>query len=135
MNQTKTMKWIKILLIWFCFIPLAILNGGLREYIWNKYLPDNLALPLSGVLLAGIIYIVTRLSLPHITNLSRKDCVFTGSVWMLLTICFEFSFGLSSGSSWYELFQAYNPVTGNMWILVLLSTLCSPIIVYKYHKK
>lgn len=56
MNQTKTMKWIKILLIWFCFIPLAILNGGLREYIWNKYLPDNLALPLSGVLLAGIIY-------------------------------------------------------------------------------
>lgn len=27
------MKWIKILLIWFCFIPIAILNGGFREHV------------------------------------------------------------------------------------------------------
>lgn len=27
------MKYLKSLLVWLCFIPTAILNGGVREYV------------------------------------------------------------------------------------------------------
>lgn len=129
------MKWSKVIGVWFCFIPLAILNGGLREYVWHRFLSESTALALSGVLLAGLIYVVTFLLLPPIKDLTKKDCILVGGLWMCLTVCFEFGLGLSSGSSWKELCQAYNPMTGNLWILVLLSTLCSPMLVYKNFKK
>jgi len=49
------MKWSKVIGVWCCFIPLAILNGGLREYVWHRFLSESTALALSGVLLAGLI--------------------------------------------------------------------------------
>lgn len=66
------MKWSKVIGVWCCFIPLAILNGGLREYVWHRFLPESAALALSGVLLAGLIYVVTFLLLPRIKDLTKK---------------------------------------------------------------
>ena len=125
------MKWVKILLIWFCIIPAAILNGGFRNYILDKYLPTTIALALSGIILSGLILLITALLLPRARNLSKKDCIITGLIWMILTVCFEFYFGLSSGAGWHELLQAYNPLSGNLWILVVLSTLFAPICVFR----
>lgn len=75
------------------------------------------------------------LLLPRIKRLSEKDCVKIGVQWMLLTVVFEFYFGLSSGSTWSELIEAYNPLKGNLWILVLLSTFLSPMWVFKSQMK
>lgn len=125
------MKWVKILLIWFCIIPAAVLNGGFRNYILDKYLPTSVALALSGIILSGLILLITALLLPRARNLSKKDCIITGLIWMILTVCFEFYFGLSSGAGWHELLQAYNPLSGNLWILVVLSTLFAPICVFR----
>ncbi len=128
------MKWVKILLIWFCIIPAAVLNGGFRNYILDKYLPTSVALALSGIILSGLILLITALLLPRARNLSKKDCIITGLIWMILTVCFEFYFGLSSGAGWHELLQAYNPLSGNLWILVVLSTLFAPICVFRRNR-
>ncbi len=127
------MKWLKIFAVWFSIIPLAILNGGFREYILKKCLPENVALALSGLILCVIIYIIAMLFLPRIRTLSKRDYVFSGLLWSFLTISFEFGLGLSSGVTWSELLQAYNPMTGNLWILVLLGTFFFPILVGKYY--
>lgn len=129
------MKWIKITLIWICFIPIAIINGGFRDYLLDKYLPENISLAISGIILSGLIFVITMLLLPRIKRLSEKDCVKIGVQWMLLTVVFEFYFGLSSGSTWSELIEAYNPLKGNLWILVLLSTFLSPMWVFKSQMK
>lgn len=129
------MKWIKITLIWICFIPVAIINGGFRDYLLDKYLPENISLAISGIILSGLIFVITMLLLPRIKRLSEKDCVKIGVQWMLLTVVFEFYFGLSSGSTWSELIEAYNPLKGNLWILVLLSTFLSPMWVFKSQMK
>ncbi len=129
------MKWIKITLIWICFIPVAIINGGFRDYLLDKYLPENISLAISGIILSGLIFVITMLLLPRIKRLSEKDCVKIGIQWMLLTVVFEFYFGLSSGSTWSELIEAYNPLKGNLWILVLLSTFLSPMWVFKSQMK
>lgn len=53
-------KWSKIIGVWCCFIPLAILNGGLREYVWHRFLSESAALVLSGMInLCGNIFAFT----------------------------------------------------------------------------
>lgn len=128
-TEKELMKWIKIILIWCCMIPIAIINGGFREYVLEKFLSLQYALPISGIVLSGLIYIIARLLLPSIRDLSKGDCILTGILWVILTVSFEFYFGLSSGTTWKELLKAYNPFTGNLWIMVVIITLISPMLV------
>ena len=45
------MNVIRSLLVWLCFIPVAILNGGLRQYVLVRWFGEVGANALSGVLL------------------------------------------------------------------------------------
>ena len=126
------MNILKSLIIWFCFIPVAILNGGLREYVLAKAIGEEWALPVSGITLSVWIFLITWLLLPRmIKAFTSKDGWLTGIGWALLTIVFEFAAGLAVGSTVSELLAAYNPLSGNLWLLVLLTTLLSPVIVRK----
>ncbi len=124
------MNILKSLLIWLSFIPVAILNGGLREYVLLRTIGEKWALPVSGIILSVCIFLITWLLLPRITQIrTSKYCWLTGIGWALLTIAFEFATGLAGGNTVAELLAAYNPLTGNLWLLVLATTLLSPIIV------
>ena len=124
------MKILKSLLVWVCFIPAAILNGGLREYVLTGAVGEKWALPLSGIILSACIFLLTWLLLPvTVKALSAKDSMRIGICWVFLTIAFEFTSGLAGGSTITELLAAYNPLTGNLWLLVLAATLLSPAAV------
>ena len=123
------MNVLNSLLIWLCFIPVAILNGGLREYVLVEAIGEEWALPVSGII---CIFLITWLLLPRmIKAFTSKDGWLIGIGWALLTIVFEFAAGLAGGSTVSELLAAYNPLSGNLWLLVLLTTLLSPVIVRK----
>ena len=64
------MKILKSLLVWVCFIPVAILNGGLREHVLARALGEKWALPLSGIILSACIFLITWLLLEclHISD-------------------------------------------------------------------
>ena len=124
------MKILKSLLVWVCFIPVAILNGGLREHVLARALGEKWALPLSGIILSACIFLITWLLLPRtVKALSAKDSLRIGICWVFLTIAFEFVSGLAGGSTITELLASYNPMTGNLWLLVLVTTLLSPVMV------
>ena len=123
------MKILKSLLVWVCFIPVAILNGGLREHVLARALGEKWALPLSGIILSACIFLITWLLLPRtVKALSSKDSLRIGICWVFLTIAFEFASGLAGGNTAAELLAAYNPLTGNLWLIVLVTTLLSPVI-------
>ena len=127
------MNILKSLIIWFCFIPVAILNGGLREYVLAEVIGEKWALPVSGITLSVCILLITWLLLPRITKaITSKDCWLIGICWSVLTIAFEFATGLAVGNTMTELLNAYNPLTGNLWLLVLASTLLSPVVIKKH---
>ena len=127
--QSDSMKILKSLLVWVCFIPVAILNGGLREHVLARALGEKWALPLSGIILSACIFLITWLLLPRtVKALSSKDSLRIGICWVFLTIAFEFVSGLAGGSTITELLAAYNPLTGNLWLLVLATTLLSPVM-------
>lgn len=123
------MKILKSLLVWVCFIPVAILNGGLREHVLARALGEKWALPLSGIILSACIFLITWFLLPRtVKALSAKDSLRIGICWVFLTIAFEFASGLAGGNTIKELLAAYNPLTGNLWLLVLAATLLSPVM-------
>ena len=124
------MNILKSLPVWLCFIPVAILNGGLREYVLVKAIGAEWALSISGITLSVCIFLITWLLLPRmIKAFTSKEGWLIGIGWALLTIVFEFAAGLAGDSTVSELLAAYNPLTGNLWLLVLMTTLLSPIIV------
>lgn len=128
------MNILKSLIIWLCFIPVAILNGGLREYLLAKAIGEEWALPVSGITLSVCIFLITWMLLPRmIKAFTSKNGWLIGIGWALLTIVFEFAAGLAGGSTVSELLAAYNPLSGNLWLLVLATTLLSPIIVKLIH--
>ena len=124
------MNLLKSFIVWLCFIPVAILNGGLREHVLVRTLGTEWALPASGIILSACIFLITWWLLPRVARGSTwRDGWRTGTVWALATIAFELAGGLASGSTLAELLAAYNPLTGNLWLLVVATTLLSPVIV------
>lgn len=123
------MNVIRSLLVWLCFIPVAILNGGLRQYVLVRWFDEVGANALSGVLLSLFILLITWQLLPRIVRYNQKESFRIGIVWMLLTIGFEFIFGLTGGISFRELLSAYNPMSGNLWLLVVITTFGAPRLV------
>lgn len=80
--------------IWISFIPVAILNGGFRDYVLVKFLPDKCALAVSGIILSILILLVAKILLSRVKKLSRTDCLVISFAWILLTVLFEFVWDL-----------------------------------------
>lgn len=114
--------------IWLCFIPAAILNGGLRDRFLVHAIGERYATPVSGILLCILILIIARLLLPRIGQLSGRERCLIGLSWTLMTIAFEFTFGLTAGNTLHELLAAYNPMSGNLWLLVVFTTFLSAFV-------
>lgn len=129
------MKYLKSLIVWICFIPAAILNGGFREYILIKYMNTASATAISGILLSILILLITWLLLSRLVTLNRKESYITGIIWMVLTIIFEFTSGIGTGIPIEELIAAYNPLSGNLWVLVILTTMFAPYIYFRIQQK
>ena len=63
-------KYIQAVGIWFLIIPIAILNGGLRENVLNKL--GSISLPLSGIILSICVFVIAYLLIPKIKNCTSK---------------------------------------------------------------
>lgn len=122
-------KYMQAVFIWVLIIPLAILNGGLRETVLNKL--GKAALPLSGILLSAMIFGVALLLIPKIKNCQRKDYFIFGGIWFVLTNLFELIMFVKEGGGFADLLKSYYFFTGNLWVLVVLITLFAPVAVIK----
>lgn len=103
-------------------IPLAILNGGFREKILIPSLGEQAALPASGILLCILILIVTVLLLHKLVKGDSKIYWTIGVVWILLTIGMEFVVRFIMNKTMDEMLAAYDIMTGNLWLLIVIFT-------------
>lgn len=117
---------IKSLLLWLAILVMAVLNGLVREYLLAPALGAVAGMVLSGVLLAGLVFVMTYLALPWLGRRSGWQWGVMGLGWLMLTLGFEFGFGLGRGLTSEVLLQAYTFRGGNLWPLVLLVTAVSP---------
>lgn len=122
-------KYIMAILIWIMIIPIAILNGGFREYVLVKL--GILARPLSGIILSICIFVVAHFLVPKIKNCVKRDYIIFGVIWFILTNLFDLVAYIKDGGGFIDLVQSYNILTGNTWFLVVLSALLAPIFCFR----
>jgi hypothetical protein len=122
------------MLIWLAIVPLAILNGALREGILEPLIGSKIARPLSGVILIILIFIVSFIFLPRLKKGTPRIYLIIGLLWVLATVVFETALSLFMGMSFNEIIHAYNITTGNLWLLVVLFIGFAPTVVAKIKK-
>jgi len=110
----------KSFFIWLAIIPLAFLNGGLREMVINPLIGEKYGQPISGVLLCLFVFVLCWFGISRIGRGTAKTYWIIGLLWMLLTVLFETGFFLLAGETFAELVNAYDITTGNLWSLCVL---------------
>jgi hypothetical protein len=118
-------------LAWFPLVLLAILNGALREKGYRRFMSELRAHQLStliGIVLVGIYVWIMELLWPLE---SSQQAFQIGGIWLVLTILFEFGFGhYVMGHPWERLFHDYNILTGRVWLVFVIWTAISPLVIF-----
>ena len=118
--------------IWLVIVVAAIFNGVFREKCIAPWIGADLALPLSGMLLALLVFLITLIFIATIGSTEQKVYLMIGLFWLVLTLSFEFLFGhYVAGKSWKDLIQVFNIRKGDLFIVVLFITALSPWLAAK----
>jgi len=118
---------------WFLFMVLAIVNAIIREAVYASFLDELRSHQLSTFTLMTIFFIGTSLILRFSgLNLTGQQLFLMGSIWVIMTICFEFLAGhYAFGNSWEKLISDYNILKGRIWIFIPITTFISPYLANK----
>lgn len=128
--------FLKTSMIWFVIALFAVANGIFRETVLVSNLGQNIALPVSGMLLSLIVFIVTYLSFHLFSKHNTLTYFLIGLQWVLMTLLFEFLFGhYVVGKSWSDILQVFHITKGDLFIIVLIASLFSPLLVAKIKGK
>lgn len=126
------MPWIgRYLAAWLPMVPIAILNGMVRQAWYGRYMTELAAHQVSTasglVLLGGYVWLVMRRWPPT----GSGQALSIGFLWLGLTLAFEFLFGhYVAGHTWARLVADYNLLAGRVWILIPLWVGLAPWIFY-----
>lgn len=120
------------LLAWLGMVVLAIVNGIIREKFYSQSMSELSAHQLS-TLIAIILFGIYIFAFTGFFQIQSAKQAFTiGSIWLIITIIFEFVFGhYIAGHSWSRLLMDYNILNGRVWILVLIWTFAAPYVFYR----
>lgn len=122
-----TLALIKGTGIWLLIMLAAVANGMLREALLEPALGTAAALPLSGILLTLIIFVMSWLFAPVIGRTGTSTWLAVGLLWVTLTLAFEYLFGhFVAGIPSGEISRVFDVRGGNLFSLALLAACLSP---------
>ena len=124
----------KYFLLWIPMLFIAVLNGAARDLWYKKIigeLPGHQVSTFSLIILFGFyIWAVLKKYPPN----SVGQSILIGIFWLVLTLLFEFGFGIIRGKTWSAILHDYNIFDGRIWILVLIWITIAPFLFYKWSR-
>ena len=118
---------VKSIAVWLVIVIAAIFNGAIREKLLIPFIGSYISLPLSGITLSALVFIITYVAIPIFGNVKSGVYLLVGVFWILLTLAFEYLFGhYVMGTPWHEINQVFTLLNGNLFIIVLIVTALSP---------
>ncbi len=124
------MKW-KYVVAWVPGVPIAIINGAVRQLWFRTFLDEIQAHRLSVLSFVVLFGIYVWYILRWVKPASTGEAVRVGLSWVGLTIAFEFLFGhFVMGHSWTTLLHDYNFFEGRLWVGVLLWVGLAPVVLF-----
>jgi len=129
----ETRLLIVILALWFLFMVIAIINAIIREAVYKPVVGDLAAHQASTFIFIALILFVTYLAFRFLEiRQTASGALLTGSLWLVMTIAFEFIAGhYIFGNPWEKLLADYNLLRGRVWSLVLVTTFLAPYVTSK----
>lgn len=119
---------LRSILIWVVVLLMAVLNGVVREGLIRPQVGEQIGRIISTVMLCAVICLVTWFSITWIKPGTTQQALFTGILWVVLTLAFEFLAGhYLFHKPWSELLADYNLLQGRIWVLVLITNLLAPL--------
>ena len=130
MSDWKMIKRYSI--AWLGLVLIGILNGAIRTFVYGPIMSELAAHQISSVTGIILIGLATWLLSLKWKIQSERQAIAVGSIWLVLTIIFEFIFGhYVMGHPWSRLLYDYNLLEGRIWSLVLFFTTIAPYVIYK----
>ena len=127
-----TVLMTKSLGVWLLIVIMAIINGAVREKLLTPLMGSDLSLPISGITLSALVFVIAYLTIPFFGEVKTKVYFFIGLFWIVLTLAFEYLFGhFVVGKPWHEINQVFNIFKGDLFLLVLIVSFVSPRIAAK----
>lgn len=123
---------LKYILIWVPMIFIAILNGTIRQYWYNRHMSELHAHQLSTLTAILLFALYTGVATRIWKPVSAAQAVAIGILWLGLTVAFEFLFGhYIAKHDWGRLLQDYNIFAGRVWVAVLIWVTVAPYLFYR----
>lgn len=110
---------------------IAVVNGAARDLWYKKNTGELLGHQISTISLIILFGFYIYLVIDKLPPDTEKQAMFIGLLWLILTLIFEFGFGLIRGNSWQKLLSDYNIFKGHIWILILIWTTIAPYLFFK----
>ncbi len=121
--------YLRALLLWLLLMVLAIANGGFREALLTPRLGAPAAHVVSTLLLCLLIAVTSYTTIPWLAPPTPSAALALGTLWLVLTLAFEFGFGhYVVHKPWSELLADYNLLAGRVWILVPVTVFLAPLL-------
>ena len=120
----------KIILMWFLFIPIPIINGILRES-WYKKKVGEFGTNIVGFLVLSSVFLLYTYFFfrNQMASFGASKLFLIGTLWLGMTLLFEFGMGIVSGRSWKYMLADYNVLKGRLWPLTLIIIFLAPLII------
>ena len=119
---------LRALAVWLAILLLASVNGAVRAAWLIPRLGETVGRAVSTLVLSGVVFLVTWLTIGWIRPTSTSDAVKISLLWLLLTLAFEFLVGhYVFRQPWPALLEDYDVSRGRIWPLVLVVILLSPL--------
>lgn len=114
---------------WVAMAVVAVLNGAFREVVLIPRIGSYPGHVVSTIMLVVAIALISFLyfSLSAIAY-TRAELALVGVGWVVLTTGFEFLVGYLEGTPVSTTLGQYNVLAGQVWILVPLTLLVSPLL-------
>lgn len=131
------MIYLHAFITWFILVILAIINGSIRNFIYQPYAGELPAHQISTIIFCLLILAAAYVFLSLLKKtLTKTQLILIGLFWLVLTILFEFIFQhYVMAKSWQVLLADYNFLQGRIWLLVLIITFLAPYLSSKFISK
>lgn len=121
---------LRTFLLWLPMIVIAFANAAFRETVITKKLSELRTQQLSTLTLTLLISLYVWFIYPFLKINAATDAFWIGMIWVILTVIFEFSLGRILKQSWTNLFNQYDILSGNIWLVFILCLFFLPYWVY-----
>ena len=125
------MNWKRAFYVWLLIAVAESVHGTLRRLFLVPRIGELLSHQIGVAVGSAIIFTIAWLCIRWFGPGSHREQLQVGTLWVVLTLIFEFTLGYFFGYSLERIFSDYNIAKGGLMVFGVLLMLFSPALAAK----